>query len=120
MSVLEIEQRSRINKLIKLNRDLTRQLNKLKFEVTFMSMTQKLIDGRAEFIKNNNKGPDKVSLNFDEGFKLLEEIRDMTKDKEPYDVMTRVLLSRDEEGLIDVFKRSTIFGMNIKIERIVS
>ena len=81
-----------------------------------MSMMQKLSDERNKFIENHNKEPDKSTLNFDEGFKLLEELRDMTNEHRPRDAMTRILLSRDEECLIDIFKGSQVFGMLIEIK----
>lgn len=84
-----------------------------------MNMIQKLCDERAKFRAKTGQEPVTATLTYDEGFKLLEEIRDTTKAKKPRDAMTRVLLSRSEEDLIDIFKGSTIFGMTINIERIL-
>jgi len=74
---------------------------------------------RAQFYKDNGTLPDKVTVTFDEGFKLLEELRDMTKERKPYEAMTRVLISRDEKDLIEIFKGSKIFGMTVEIETLI-
>lgn len=81
-----------------------------------MSMMQKLHDERVKFYNLHGKYPDKATLNFDEGFKLLEEIRSQTKNSKAYKEMTKVLLSRNEEQLIELYKGSTIFGMTIEIK----
>ena len=85
-----------------------------------MSMLQQLHDELNKFTANTNTRPRTAILNFDEGFKLLEEVKGMTKDKKAHEAIMKVLLSRDEEGLIEVFKGSEFFGMNIVIKRVMS